>query len=282
MTLPRARALAALLVATAAAMGACSDDAGGPAPGPDAGAEIDAGPREHLSVPATDGSYDVPYSISISGRGSRSVGAISIDGGFGTISIEGTPLPIAIYEKQPWPEFGYTLYQALAVAGDRWFALWFYCQPNGLAYIYIEGTDGTPLTLVDSTGECTESDVPSTIAASFPAVDLIAPRVDDGFVVSGQDVSLDGAAPGWVRVGSSELAVYVFEHIDCTLDCGADGWHELHALLWDPERRWLCFGIFYLHTDHQQPVFLTYTFSLPVLQDPIGSVEFPDATWTPP
>jgi hypothetical protein len=256
---------------------ASDGDSGAPAPDADAGSSA----PDRFELPAATGSYDVDFGIGIDGLGSSRVGSVAVTGGAGTITIDGTPRPVGIYEKQAWDAFGYNLYQVLAVAPDRWFMLWLYCRGGALTDIYIEDTAGGDMAWEPASGTCDESSSASTVSVSFPAVDLPVPDLVGGFTIAGTDLELDGAAPGWVRAGSSVLSVYVFDHVDCSQECGTPGWYELHALLWDPERQWLCFGIFYLFTD-AEPVLLTYAFSLPSLQAPFGAVQFPDATWSGP
>jgi hypothetical protein len=185
-----------------------------------------------------------------------------------------------VHERQVWEAFNYTLFQSLAVSGEHWVVLWCYCQEGSLDWVYFEAADGSPLALDGATGVCDESALASTVEASFPAVDLPVPELVAGFTVTGTDVFIEGAAPGWLRVGTREYDVYLFNHIDCTEECGAPGWHELHALLWDREREWLCFSIFYLFED--RPVQLSYSFSLPSLVAPFAGLQLGDATWTAP
>ncbi len=259
-------------------------DAGGDLtshPGIDAsGLDVDARPTG-FALPATQGSYTVPFSIGIEGRGAGRYGAVTIASGSGSVEIDGEHLPLGVYEQQEWEAFGYTLYQALAVADDALTVLWFYCRDGALTDIWAEGTDGSLLERVPATGTCAESPAASTVNVSFGAVDMPIPPLLDGFTVIGPDVGIEGASPGFLRVGGTELDVYVFSHVDCTVECGEAGWHELHALFWDAERRWLCFGIFYLFLDDRQPQ-LAYAFSLPSLQAPFGAQTLPDTTWSGP
>lgn len=204
---------------------------------------------------------------------------MAVEQGSGTVEIDGVQVPVSVYERQQWGQFGYTLYQALAVEADRLHVLWFYCRDGALTDVWIESTDGNHLVVESASGSCTESDAPSEVTSSFPAVEMEVPPLVGGFTLTGPDVEIDGAQPGLVRVGGSEFDVYVFGHVDCTQDCGTPGWHELHALVWDGDAQWLCVGIFYLFLDDRAPQ-LSYTFSLPVLAEPFGTTVLTGAAWT--
>jgi hypothetical protein len=271
-------ALVALLSASCTALGLGLDGLDSGADGStDALSDASGGAR--LRVPASNGSYGLSFGISVGGRGSQRVGNIAIDGGFGTVVVDGVSLPVAVHERQEWTAFGYNLYQSLAISGDRWVVLWFYCRGGALTDIYWESTAGGGIRLESASGDCAESSSPSTVQASFPAIDMPLPPLVGGFEVTGANVGIHGATPGWVRVGGREYDVYVFSYVDCTVECGSPGWHELHALLWDRARGWLCFAIFYLFRD-ERAIQLSYSFSLPALVEPFSTTVLTGATWT--
>jgi hypothetical protein len=235
-----------------------------------------------IRVGATDGMVELKSSdFSLAGAGTNLIGAIAIDHGAGTIELMGKKVPAAVYERQGFP--GLRLYQTLAVEPDRLWVLWFYCKDTDgtLTGAYYEATDGTMVTYEVGSGVCTDPLATSSVHAVFPAVDLALPPLIDGYTVKGPDVVIDGAQPGMVRFGQTTLAVLVFNTVDCTVGCGTPGWTELHALLWDPVKARVCFGIFYLQEDKPGQTLVTYSLTLPDLSDPVGRTTLA-ATWSLP
>lgn len=249
----------------------------------------DATPSADTALPATDrfvvgaaqGSYAVPFTITIDGDGTGRVGDVAITGGSGTVVIDGATLPLGVYERQAWDAFGYTLFQALAVAPDQLSVLWFYCRDGALTDVWIETANGPPMAHHPASGTCTESSSPSAVEVDFPALDMPHPMLVDGFELAGPNVEIVGAQPGSLRVASDEYEVYVFGLVDCTMECGDAGWYELHALLWDGRRQALSFAIFYLFLDDRDPL-LAYAFSLPSLSAPFPTTTLSGASWSGP
>jgi hypothetical protein len=279
-------AFRAITVAIAVtALSACSDDAqeepDAMAGGPDAAAGIDGGEAETITLPPTSGTLDLPFTIALSGSGTGTVGQISIVDGAGVVSVHGRSIDAVVYERQPWPEFGYTLYQMLAVDDDAWYVLWAYCDGQTLEHFYYEGTDGTALDTEPATGTCAGTDQASTVSVNLPAVDMPTPETDLGFTFLGAELELDGVNAGRVHIAGRDMVLLPFESVDCTSVCGAGSWHELHALLWDREAGRACFGIFYMTVGMDDRVALTYSLTLPDLSDPAGYTVF-DAMWDVP
>jgi hypothetical protein len=234
---------------------------------------------DRIRVVATDGRLALPFTVSISGRGGGAIGAISFPSPVGTVEVNGVAVSAVVYERQPWPDFGYTLYQVLAVESDRWYLLWFYCSGTTLSAIYYEGTDGTPLTDKDATGTCSADDTtPSSVDVRAPEVDMPVPPLIGGYVVTGTDIELNGAQPGFLRIGTSQLQLFVFGEVDCTQNCGSSSWYELHAILWDEANGRACAAILYL-TPGMTSVNVEYTLTLPNLSDPTGGYLTLNATW---
>lgn len=280
--------LRAITVAIAVtALSACSDDSPGDPDAMDAvdagaaGDAADAGEAETITLPPTSGTLDLDFSISLSGAGTNTVGQISMVDGAGTVRVHGREVDAVVYERQPWPEFGYTLYQILAVADDAWYVLWAYCSGQTLEHFYFEGTDGTSLDTEPATGTCAGTDVPSTTQVDLPAVDMPLPETDLGFTFLGADLDLDGVNPGTVHIAGRDMVLLPFESVDCTGVCGAGSWYELHAILWDRDAGRACFGIFYMTIGTDDRVALTYSLTLPDLTDPAGYTTFA-ATWGVP
>jgi hypothetical protein len=228
-----------------------------------------------IVLEATDGELTLDFDVAITGDGSSFIGALDVVGGSGTVEVNGEVLPLVAYERQPFGDW--LLFQLLAVASDRWYVLWAYCQGADLSWIYFEGTDGTRLDVEPASGSCLDGPGPTQVAVSFPAIDMPLPPLIDGFTIEGPSVSLAGAEPGWVDLGAKHTLL-AFEEVDCTTQCGSPGWREVHSLLWDEAAARACFGIFYLFDDGPD-VLLTYALTLPDLSDPAGNLALP-ATWS--
>ena len=250
-----------------------------------------ASPAPRITVGATDGTVLLPMSdITISGAGSgAAVGSISLAHGAGTLELDGHPVPAAVYVRQAFntPAGDSTLYQTMAVEAGRIWLLWLYCDPTSgnLTTVFYEATDGTSLTQEIATGTCMDADTSSHVAVQFPAIDLSPPPLITGYTVQGTDVSVEATGEGSVTFGATTLRVFVFGTVDCTgkkcAASAADGWTELHSLLWDQPGGRACFGIFYLRTSDPSHVQVAYSLTLPDLTDPAGNMVLP-ATWTLP
>lgn len=226
---------------------------------------------DRIVAGATDGWLQLPFTFAAEGEGTDEVGTVSIDGGTGTVTIGGQPLAAVVYQRQEWPAFGYVVFQTLAVAPDRWYALWLYCEGPDLRSIYFEGTDGTTMTFEDATGTCSDELMPSRPNVFLPAVDMPLPDLVAGYSIAGADVSLEGATPGSVVLGGIPFDLFVFADVDCTTACGEPpGWRELHAILRDRAGGRAGFAIFYLFQPGD-PVLVTYSLMLPDLSDPSGT-----------
>lgn len=242
----------------------------------------DAGAGQRIQVGATDQPLPLDFTVAISGGGTNRVGDIDVTSATGSVIINGASYQVVSYEMQPWPGFGYTLFQTLAVRSDAWYVLWFYCDGSVLSGLYSEGTDGAALRYEPATGSCLFSSTPSQPQVQLPAVDMPYPPHAAGFTFAGAALTLDGSAPGSVSLGADTMVLLPFESVDCTTACGADpGWWELHSILYDPINGRACFGIFYMFPDRPNQVDLTYSLTLPNLSDPAGYTTF-TAIWGVP
>ncbi len=239
-----------------------------------------AGASTWLSVAPTDQTLPIAFTISIAGEGTSRIGDVALDANVGAVTVGGVSYQALAYEHQAWPEFGYELFQALAVGPDRLFSLWFYCKGDALDWVYFEGTDGTTMTdePAQKGGSCAFSATPSSPHVKLPASSFAAPAPITGFEVKGAQLELPSGQKGTLSLGPVSHEVYVFDSVDCSTDCGSPGWWELHALLWDPKAARLCFTIFYLPVGQSQ-VWARYSIALPDLTDPIGDLTL-TATWT--
>ena len=233
------------------------------------------GATNHVLVGPTMGSMMLPFEVTSHGSGTKMIGAIDIVSGSGTVVIAGKKLPAVSYRKQPFGQF--TLYQTLAVKPDALYVVWLYCEKGKLAYLYYDGTDGTPVTPESSSGTCIEGTAKSTAAVSFPALDFALPPLLAKYTVTGPKVAIVPKEPGSVDLGDGPLTVLPFNDVDCS-SCGMPGWREIHTLLWDAPQKRACFAIFYL-LGANKPVQVTYSLTLPDLSDPAGVTEL-EATYS--
>jgi hypothetical protein len=234
-----------------------------------------------LRIGATSGDLTLDYTVSIQGTGPAAIGRVDIAGNVGTVTVAGTSLSAVSFERQPWPGFGYTLFQTLIVAPDRWYVAWFYCRGGSLEHVYYEGTDGTRLDDGPASGTCVDELRTTVARVELPALEMPLPAPTTGYTVSGENVQITADGRGWVRLGGITMTALIFEHVDCSTQCGSPGWYELHSVLWDEIGGRACFGIFYLQ-EGQSDVLLAYSLSLPDLSDPLGEgIELP-ASWTTP
>jgi hypothetical protein len=233
---------------------------------------------DRIKVGATRGQLALPFSLDADGEGNGPIGSIAVTDDTGTIEIDGASLPFVAYERQPFSP--YVLYQGLAVASDRIYALWLYCLEGQLAYVYFEGTDGTPIDYVTVAGSCNGTETASTADVALPAIDMQLPPLLDGYAIDGPNVHLASGQPGTIDFGGGDpLTILAFDEVDCSR-CGAAGWREVHTLLWDPMALRICFAIIYLF-EPGDPILVTYSLTLPTLTDPAGNTKL-DATWSAP
>ena len=231
-----------------------------------------------IAVDATNVTTSLPFGLTLDGSGAGIVGAVSVTDNVGVIAVEGTSLAVAFYEQQPWPEFGYTLYQGIAVGATRWDVVWAYCDDGGLAYVWHEGVNGPPLDYLAASGTCVDSGVQTSTSVAFPALLIATPPPVSGFTIDGADVVLGNGATGALRADGSWRAFVAFGSVDCTA-CGGDGWHELHSVAWDEDTGSATFVILYLDFAYPGSVLTAYARSIPDFTDPIGVLDL-DASWT--
>lgn len=230
------------------------------------------------SIGPTMATLELDFRVAISGTGSLLVGGIDLLDGVGTIDLEDRTLPVFVFERQPWPEQGYTLYQALAVEDDGWTLLWFYCDDFGaLGSVYLESTHGIPLQSVFAEGMCEVSLESVDVPLDLPGTEFSVLYNGEPFEIDGPDIGLTAGALGEVTLQGVPYVVAPFETVDCSQDCGTPGWYEVHVLLWDPSALRAGFSIVYLESEGTAR--MTYGITLPDLTDPVGDT-FLDATWS--
>lgn len=228
------------------------------------------------AIGPTMGTIALDFRVAISGGSSLYVGAFEIVDGVGTIEIEDETLPVFVYERQPWPEQGYTLYQALAVADDGWTVLWFYCGEEGLESIYIESTDGIPLQTLAAEGTCDVQLSGVEVDVELPGTEFSVLYNGEPFSIAGPEIAVEAGQLGEVTIDGVQFVVAPFETVDCSMGCGMPGWYEVHVILWDPVGLRACFAILYFESEGV--VRMTYGMTLPDLVDLVSDAFF-DASW---
>jgi hypothetical protein len=203
------------------------------------------------------------FGIDISGTGAD-VSKVEIRSRFGTVSLGGRVLSALVYEKVPWNSYSLVLYQALAVEAHSWTVFWFYCKGASLTYVYWESTTSSKVNRELMNGSCatttTTHATVSWLAGSMPA----PPRVTS-FSVHGANIEISPTAAGHVTAYGRTWVLYPYALIDCSKNCGAPGWYELHSLLWDSDTGETAYGILYLITDQPHRVELEYALELPLV-----------------
>lgn len=258
----------------------------------DAGAETSA---TQIELPATQGSWQASGDLTVAGRGSGELGAISLTHGVGTITFHGAPAAAIYFVGSAVPlgtdagaadsaladEYDFEI---VAEQEGRLIAAWLTCYKGTLAYVYYESTDGLASTKSQSaSGTCTFLDnQPTTETPAWPALSLPFPSVVSGFTVTGADLTFDGKGPGTIALNGAQWALYPFHTIDCTA-CATPGWWELHSILWDPKGPGACLGILYLQKSAPTSVELAYLMCFPDVTSPIPfDQKMYAASWTGP
>lgn len=232
-----------------------------------------------IDIAATDEMLALPFEVDVAGSATGTTGDVSVADNAGTIELDGGATAAAFYEKQPWTDFGYTLYQGVAVGSTSLDVVWLYCEDGtDLSYVWREGVNGPALAYLDATGTCGGSDALTSTSVTFPALSIDVPATVPGYTIDGAEITLADGETGYLTIGGAPFPFVVFEDVDCTA-CGGDGWYELHSLLWDHAAQRTIFVIFYLDFAYPDRVLAAYARSLPDFDDPIGTLEL-DAAWT--
>lgn len=217
-----------------------------------------------IAVERTMAQTELSFALAVAGHGREGIGAIAITDGVGTLALDGRVVTTVVYERQPWPDAGYTLFQGLAVERDRFYAVWFYCRGDELEGIYLHGTDGTPLSWLPARGTCVDELRSASTAVELPPLAIEVPSLVEGVDLDGPAVRYDGAQPGTLQLDGRALALAPFEVVDCR-ECPPNGWYELHSMLWDTAETRLGFGVLYLDAARAGEVWLAYGLMLPDL-----------------
>jgi hypothetical protein len=229
----------------------------------------------NIRVAASDAQVDPGFALDIVGTGSDRIGAVQISKSFGTVVLDDEPMSVYTYERIPWVEFEYTIYQGLAVQGDAWTVYWFYCQEGALKWVYHESTHGQALRFESATGSCGDG-AQSLVRVTFPATNMTPPISVADQTITGAEIRY-AAGSGWMVSGGRNWTLYAFQVVDCTSECGSPGWEELHVVLWNQTEQRAAFGILYLRSDAPSEVQFLYGLRLPAV---VRVSDTKQATWT--
>ena len=249
----------------------------GSSTGPEGSSGSTGSPPASPAIGPTMGAITLPFRVALGGSGSGLIGAFDVTDDVGTIEVAGKTLPLLVYERQPWPSQGYTLYQGLAVADDAWVVVWFYCTDAGAESIYVESTDGIALQTLMIDGTCDVLVEDAEVTVDLPGTEFTVVYEGIPSPSMGPEVSVTAGALGHLELGGVDHVVAPFETVDCSTACGTPGWYEVHALLWDPLAHRATFAILYLEMDGS--VTMAYGLTLPDLVEGASDATL-EAAWT--
>lgn len=216
-----------------------------------------------VSWPAVAATDADSFGIDISGTGSI-VAGVQIVSRFGTVTMPGGRLGALVYQRIPWTDYSYIIYQALAVQDHSWTVLWFYCKGSALTYVYWETTSASAVRREPMTGTCRST--PADLAnVSWPAVSMTAPAPIRGFRATGPLLTIGDGIVGSAAIDGRLWALYPYAVVDCSHICGSPGWFELHSFLWDAGTGDAAYAIVYLTTGQPNEARISYGLELPTL-----------------
>ena len=217
--------------------------------------------------------------LEVDGDGSDFIGAVRISHGVGTVQMGCKTLPLAIRDRQMSsvgdPPIPIVNFYALAVGEDRLYDLTFECQKGALRYVWYGGTDGTPRSLEDLTGSCTEISAPIMSVVQFPAIDMPLPRAVSGYTIDGAEIRLASDGTGTIVLDSISNDLFVYD------DGAGDPASYLYVLIRDRSGARLSRALLELDSDDPAHVIVYDAITLPSFEDEIGTRTL-DATFTKP
>lgn len=218
------------------------------------------------------------FNVSSQGRGTRRIGDVQIIGNTGTIAVDDKELRGFVYEVQDWKEYGYVLYDVLAVDDEGYYIFYLYCREDALTDIYWE-SHWDDLEYEKATGACSRIQKPAESHVDFGPVKAPEGLVG-GYTIDSPRLALSDDGTGHVDLLGRRYDVYAFSYVGCA-ECNAGamkGWDELHVMLDTPTED--CFAILYLFGDgvSGDSVQLGYGFCTTPVKD-LPSTVFP-ARWS--
>jgi hypothetical protein len=230
-----------------------------------------------LHVPATNALFQANYSAQVTAQGRSEVASVQISNNVGTISFGSEAMSTFIEEVIP-NAFSHDLYQGIAVSPGRFTAYWMYCHAGQIDGIYYESADGNGMKFESASGSCSYTATATQTALSLPESAFAPGAGVAGFAIEGDDIYRQSGGVGIFKDSSGQShAFFPFSSVDCT-QCAAQGWYELHSLIWDDSSDRMCFAIFYLYVG-QSNIMSAYSICQPDLQRPYDQIVF-SGTWT--
>ena len=212
-----------------------------------------------------------PFSFSTELVSTGLVQRVRIDHNVGTMTINGTQYPAAVYDQQIVGQ--YTMYHTMVSAPDQWFMSWIYCVGDRLDGIYIESTAGQPMTWQPVINATCNVELRDTIAeVALPAPNITVATEPTGYDIQAKAFEITPDGEGFFEHLGRRYDVRVFETV-----VGDTGWTGFHSVISDEELT--CFGIFYIVDGATSPLQLGYSRCLPPFSNPFGYQSY-TGTWT--
>lgn len=217
------------------------------------------------------------FRVGSEGRGTRRIGPVSIADNTGSVEVDGKVLEGFVYEVQDWKEYGYVLYDVLAVDNAGYYVLYLYCRDGKLTDVYWESF-WDDLEYEKAVGTCSRVVEATESEVRFDPVKVPGGLVE-GYTIDSNRLSLAEDGTGSVQLLGRRYDIHAFSFVGCA-ECNSGslrGWDELHVMLDTEDED--CFAILYLFGDGKSgdKVQLGYGFCTEPVKD-LPSTVFP-ARW---
>ena len=228
-------------------------------------------------APAGTSTFHADFHVDAAGIGTHFLGSVSVVANDAQIALKGTAHVGIAYRRHDWTDTGYVLYDlvTLAVDGSDLGVTYLYCLGTKLAYTYAESFRFR-MESENASGTCDGAATATDVTVTLPALQALPPPWDSGIRITGDTLSLDGAA-GTIRLAGVPYELRPFSSVDCTT-CPGGPWYELHGLMVGEGRA--CFGILYLFPDNPGQIQLSYAVCVPDLATPVADGAWYAAPWT--
>jgi hypothetical protein len=235
---------------------------------------------ERITAGPTDESSTY-YAVRVQGSGEDFVGTIDLTGRAGTIDLACTPTALVTLMTDEDESYRYVW--ALAVGEHALYPFLFFCTLDGrLDIIRYDGTDGTAPTYEYPSGRC-QLDLTTQISQQvrLPGIDMPVPPPIRGYTIDGPSIHLPSGAEGTILLEGVEHRLLAFNTRDCGPDCPEPRWHELHSLIWLPQRQRMFYAV--LRLDQAgDPVTVMYWVAFPGFRNGLARSEELPATFSTP
>ena len=192
------------------------------------------------------------FDTSATGSGSRRIGRVDVQRNAGTIEVDGREIKGFIYDVQDWDEYGYVLYDFLAVDAGQYYVLYLYCRDGALTDIYWESF-ADDLQYEKMFGACSRLQETTESQVSWDPVSSPREGLVVGYEIEGDNLHLGADGRGTLTLMDHDYEIHAFSYVGCG-DCLSDGrvgWEELHIMMDMPDED--CFGILYLYGKANSP-----------------------------